>query len=73
MQRFLHLMTVCHALPRPGSGLLERPAIDATGTDGVFLAGDWVGATGFLADASLASGATTRRREPYALIAAATT
>ena len=55
-QRFLHEMTVCHALPRPGPGLSGRPAIDATGTAGVFLAGDWVGAAGLLADASLASG-----------------
>ena len=56
VQRFLHEMTVCHALTRPGSGLSGRPAIDATGTAGVFLAGDWVGATGLLADASFASG-----------------
>ena len=61
VQRFLHEMTVCHALPRPGSGLLGRPAIDATGTEGVFLAGDWVGATGLLADASLASGEAAGR------------
>jgi len=27
-----------------------------TGVDGVFLAGDWVGPTGLLADAALASG-----------------
>jgi len=60
-QRFLHEMTVCHALPCPGSGLAGRPAIDATGTAGVFLAGDWVGATGLLADASLASGEAAGR------------
>ncbi len=58
VRRFLHQMTVCHALPRPGSGLVGRPAIDATGSGGVFLAGDWVGAAGLLADASLASGET---------------
>ena len=61
VQRFLHEMTVCHALPRPGPGLLGRPAIDATGTAGVFLAGDWVGAAGLLADASLASGEAAGR------------
>ncbi len=54
-QRFLHELTVCHALPRPGAGLGRRPSIDATGTAGVFLAGDWVGGVGLLADASLAS------------------
>ncbi|MHB1519579.1 MAG: FAD-dependent oxidoreductase [Acidimicrobiales bacterium] len=61
VQRFLHEMTVCHALPRPGPGLTGRPAIDATGTEGVFLAGDWVGAAGLLADASLASGEAAGR------------
>jgi phytoene dehydrogenase-like protein len=61
VQRFLHEMTVCHALPRPGPGLTGRPAVDATGTEGVFLAGDWVGAAGLLADASLASGEAAGR------------
>jgi hypothetical protein len=56
VERFLHEMPVCHALPRPGSGFGGRPAVDATGTVGVFLAGDWVGPVGLLADASLASG-----------------
>ncbi|MHB8289998.1 MAG: FAD-dependent oxidoreductase [Acidimicrobiales bacterium] len=61
VQRFLHEMKVCPALPRPGSGLAGRPAIDATGTAGVFLAGDWVGPAGLLADASLASGEAAGR------------
>jgi len=61
VQRFLHEMMVCHALPRPGSGLGGRPAIDATGTNGVFLAGDWVGPVGLLADTSLASGEAAGR------------
>jgi glycine/D-amino acid oxidase-like deaminating enzyme len=61
VQRFLHEMTVCHALPRPGAGLGGRPAIDATGTAGVFLAGDWVGSAGLLADAALASGEAAGR------------
>ncbi len=61
VQRFLHEMTVCHALPRPGSGLRGRPSIDATGTDGVFIAGDWVGSVGLLADASIASGEAAGR------------
>jgi phytoene dehydrogenase-like protein len=56
VQRFLHEMTVCHALPRPGAGLAGRPGIDATGLPGVFLAGDWVGPVGLLADAALSSG-----------------
>jgi glycine/D-amino acid oxidase-like deaminating enzyme len=68
VKRFLHEMTVCYALPRPGAGLSGRPAIDATGTEGVFLAGDWVGPVGLLADASLASGeAAGRAAVGYAL------
>lgn len=55
-ERFLRQMTVCHALPRPAAGLAGRPATDATGAFGVFLAGDWVGPVGLLADAALASG-----------------
>jgi phytoene dehydrogenase-like protein len=56
VERFLHAMTVCPALPRPGAGLPGRPAVDASGADGVLVAGDWVGAEGLLADAALASG-----------------
>ncbi len=56
VQRFLHEMTVCHALPRPGSGLAGRPGIDAADLPGVFLAGDWIGPVGLLADAALSSG-----------------
>jgi hypothetical protein len=55
--RFLASMTVTGTQPlaRLG-GLAGRPGVDATGTDGLFLAGDWVGPDGLLADASLASG-----------------
>jgi phytoene dehydrogenase-like protein len=56
-QRFLARMVVTHAVPVPGSGLLGRPSADAAGLPGVFLAGDWVGPEGMLADAALASGA----------------
>lgn len=61
VERFLHAMTVCHALPRPGTGLAGRPSIAATGLEGVFLAGDWVGPVGLLADAALASGEAAGR------------
>jgi phytoene dehydrogenase-like protein len=61
VQRFLHEMTVCHALPRPGAGLAGRPGIDATDLPGVFLAGDWVGPVGLLADAALSSGEAAGR------------
>jgi phytoene dehydrogenase-like protein len=56
VQRFLHEMRVCHALPRPGAGLAGRPGIRATDLPGVYLAGDWVGPVGLLADAALSSG-----------------
>ena len=56
-QRFLLRMTVVGAVPMPEfGGLAGRPAIDSTGVPGVFVAGDWVGPGGWLADASLSSG-----------------
>jgi phytoene dehydrogenase-like protein len=45
----------CH-LPTPVEGLASRPAVDATGLDGAFIAGDWVGPHGWLAGTSLHSG-----------------
>jgi phytoene dehydrogenase-like protein len=54
--RYLHRMTVVHAIPTPAlGGLPGRPGVDATGVPGVFLAGDWVGPRGHLLDAALAS------------------
>lgn len=56
-QRFLLRMTVVGAVTTPASGgLAGRPGIDSTGVPGVFVAGDWVGPRGWLADASLSSG-----------------
>jgi phytoene dehydrogenase-like protein len=55
--RFLARMVVAGAAPiaaRGGFG--GRPAVDATGLPGVYLAGDWVGPTGLIGDAALASG-----------------
>jgi phytoene dehydrogenase-like protein len=55
--RFLARMVVAGAAPIAARGGLEgRPAIDATGLPGVYLAGDWIGPAGLLADAALASG-----------------
>jgi glycine/D-amino acid oxidase-like deaminating enzyme len=54
--RFLARMVVSGALPRADlGGLPGRPGVIASGLPGTFLAGDWVGAVGLLADASLAS------------------
>jgi phytoene dehydrogenase-like protein len=54
-QRFLHRMVVAHRLPQPGLGLKGRPPVEVPGMRGVFVAGDWVGPVGLLADASLVS------------------
>jgi hypothetical protein len=55
-RRTLPLMTVTHALPvTDKDGLRGRPGIDVTGYSGVYLAGDWVGSRGQLADAAAAS------------------
>jgi phytoene dehydrogenase-like protein len=54
--RFLARMVVAGAAPIAArGGLRGRPAVDATGLAGVYLAGDWVGPTGLIADAALAS------------------
>lgn len=54
-RRFLHSMVVTHGLPQAGDGLPGRPGVDVPGLAGAFVAGDWVGPVGLLADASLAS------------------
>ena len=55
-RRFLPRMVVVHHLPAPGEGLALRPGVRDSAIPGVFLAGDWVGAEGWLAGASLRSG-----------------
>ncbi len=54
--RFLPKMTVVTALPAVGKGLAGRPPVAISETPGLFIAGDWAGPTGWLSDASLASG-----------------
>jgi phytoene dehydrogenase-like protein len=61
--RFLARMVVAGAAPIAArGGLGSRPTVDATGLPGVYLAGDWVGPTGLIADAALASGQTAALR-----------
>ncbi|MCX6519704.1 MAG: FAD-dependent oxidoreductase [Actinobacteria bacterium] len=61
-ERYLHRMVVTHGAPTAsGGGLAGRPAVDALGLPGVYLAGDWVGAEGLLADAAAASGIAAAR------------
>lgn len=55
--RFLARMTVMSAQPAARStGLAGRPATTASGLPTAFIAGDWVGPSGLLSDASAASG-----------------
>ena len=50
-----------HLPPGPAGGLAGRPAIDVPAPANVFLAGDWVGPAGMLADASAASALAAAR------------
>jgi phytoene dehydrogenase-like protein len=53
---FLPRLAAVGALPRaPRGGFAGRPAGAVRGLTGLYLAGDWVGAEGFLVDASAAS------------------
>jgi phytoene dehydrogenase-like protein len=56
VDRFMPRMTVAHHLPSPRQGLAGRPPVAVAGSRGVFIAGDWVGPEGWLADCSLTSG-----------------
>jgi phytoene dehydrogenase-like protein len=56
VDRFLPRMKVTHHLPSPRQGLTGRPPVAVAGSPGVFIAGDWVGSEGWLADCSLTSG-----------------
>jgi phytoene dehydrogenase-like protein len=61
-ERFLARMVVTGAIPTASSGGLEgRPRAEVPGLPGAFVAGDWVGPTGMLADAALVSGAHAGR------------
>lgn len=55
-RRFLPEMTVSHAVVDAArGGLAGRPGPAVPGAPGLYVVGDWVGPTGLLADASLAS------------------
>ena len=56
-ERFLHRMVVTGGLPLASAGGLPgRPPVQVRGADSLYVAGDWVGPEGMLADAALASG-----------------
>jgi phytoene dehydrogenase-like protein len=51
-RRFLPSLVASNAIVVAGA---RRPAVDAAGVPGVYVAGDWVGEEGMLADAAIAS------------------
>jgi phytoene dehydrogenase-like protein len=55
-ERFLASMVVAQLLPSPEHGLAGRPGVTVPAAPGLYLAGDWVGPSGWLADAAMASG-----------------
>jgi hypothetical protein len=56
-------MTVAPSVPRADeAGLAGRPGVEVRDRPSVFLAGDWVGPEGMLADASAASARAAARR-----------
>jgi hypothetical protein len=56
-RRFLATLVVSHGLVTAESGgFAGRPTARISGLDNVFLAGDWIGPIGQLADASVSSG-----------------
>jgi phytoene dehydrogenase-like protein len=75
-QRFLPRMLACGALPLAASGgMAGRPSHCCPDLGNVYFAGDWVGPTGYLADAALASARAAalqllaQRHEPILLAA----
>ena len=52
-RRFMPALTVNHALVTAGT--TGRPEVSVPSAAGLFIAGDWVGAEGQLADVSVAS------------------
>jgi phytoene dehydrogenase-like protein len=54
-------LVVAHGRPLPGAGLRGRPGPGVPDCPDVFVAGDWVGAEGLLADAAVSSGAAAGR------------
>jgi phytoene dehydrogenase-like protein len=72
MHRHLHRMTVYANLPTPATGgLAGRPPVAVPGRDGLFVAGDWVGPEGLLADAAVASAAEAARLATARVLGAA--
>ena len=61
-RRFLPRMIVAHDLPRArAGGVASRPPVAVADAPGVFIAGDWVGPAGMLADAAVGSAVEAAR------------
>jgi phytoene dehydrogenase-like protein len=61
-ERFLARMHVAWSVPTPSSGGLPgRPPVAVPDHERVFVAGDWVGPVGMLADAAMSSGAAAAK------------
>ncbi len=60
--RMLPQIVVNHALPMASSRSPQRPDVRVPTVPGVYLAGDWVGEQGFLADAAFASASVVAQR-----------
>lgn len=57
VHRFLRRMVVTGGIPiAAAGGAAGRPDVSVDGAEGLFIAGDWVGPVGLLADAAVASG-----------------
>ena len=70
-KKLLRELVVAHDVPRASAGgLAGRPAAAVPGIEGLFLAGDWIGPHGQLADAALASGRAAGLRAAGADVAA---
>ena len=69
--RFQHRLTAAHDVPAAmHGGLAGRPGPAVPDVDGVWLAGDWVGPVGMLADASVASAVAAVRAANVAAVSA---
>jgi phytoene dehydrogenase-like protein len=60
-EQYGRMRTVTHSRPEPGRGLTARPGVAVDDLPGVYVAGDWVGPTGMLSDAAIASGRAAGR------------
>ncbi len=62
VRRHLARMVAVSAIATPATGgLAGRPGVAVPDAPGLFVAGDWIGAEGWLSDAALASGAEAAR------------